>query len=351
MKYIDLKNEDHFKIYGSIALEDEGYRRLLKEDRDKIREFNKDVAYLATNSSGIQARFKTNSAKINIKVVIDSVANMNHMSALGQCGLDLYVYNQSFNEYVFHNSTVYNSKLTEYEYDLGRFETNEDKELILNLPLYMGAKQIEVGIEDDAYLVPNYVRNEERIVIYGTSITQGGCVSRPGMLHTNVISRWMDCEIFNYGFSGSAFCEKELAEAIARVENPDLFIIDAQANAGVDDRLEKNLKLFIETYKVYHPNVPIIIASRIHFAVDLYNKEKIKKRKYYERWLKKVVKDYQQQGENIYFLDGSKVFKKHFTEMTVDGIHPNDLGSMEMAKYYYKKIREVLDTNNKNKEL
>ena len=343
MKTYNLKDKNHFNLFGSRVLNEEGYNRLSEEDRKFVKSFNPSVTILATNSAVINARFITDSKKISIKVELNDFSNMSHMSALGQAGLDLYVYDETLKEFVFFGATVYDSKLKVYEYEFGEFKDNKKRKFILNLPLYMGANDIELLFEEKALVEPDNYNNEEKIIIYGTSITQGGCVSRPGMLHTNIISRWMDTEILNYGFSGSAFLEKEMAEIIAKMENPDLFIIDAQANAGVDDRMKNNLEEFINTYRKFHPNVPIIVATRIRFAVDLYNEEKIKMREFYDKWIEKTVNRYRKTDKNIYLLKGENVFDKYFTEMTVDGIHPNDLGSMKMAEYYFKFIKNILN--------
>ena len=41
------------------------------------------------------------------------------------------------------------------------------------------------------------------IVWYGTSIAQGGVVTRPGMAFTNIIARNLGREVLNFGFSGN----------------------------------------------------------------------------------------------------------------------------------------------------
>lgn len=343
MKTYNLKDSKYFNLYGTRIYDEEGFNRLKHEDREIIHKINWHAAYLATNSAGINARFKTDSKKIKVKVELNDLANMNHMSALGQTGLDLYVYNEEYNEFVFHGSTVYDAKNKEFEYEFGEFKDSKMRRYILNLPLYIGVKFVEVSFDDEATIEPDIYENKNIIGIYGTSITQGGCVSRPGMLHTNLISRWLDMEILNYGFSGSAFLEKEMADAIGKLEKPEVFIIDAQANAGVDERMKNNLETFIDTYLTNNPNAKIILASRIRFAVDLYNEEKIELRDFYDKFIEEMANKYKNKGFKFYFLDGSKVFKNHFTEMTVDGIHPNDLGSMEMAKFYYEFIKNVLN--------
>jgi hypothetical protein len=37
-------------------------------------------------------------------------------------------------------------------------------------------------------------------VVYGTSISQGGCAARHGLAYTNLLSRAMNAELINLGF-------------------------------------------------------------------------------------------------------------------------------------------------------
>jgi lysophospholipase L1-like esterase len=288
------------------------------------------------------AKFETDSNEIVVNVELQAKANMTHMPATGQCGVDLYVYNEKLKEYVLYDTSIFDINLNKYTVSLGHFTDSKLRKYILNLPLYMGAINVTVSLDDSALISPLSFSNEGRIVLYGTSIAQGGCVGRPGLLYSNILSRWLDYEFLNYGFSGAAFGEEELARVIASKENQKLLIIDIEANAEIDERLEKNLPKFIEIYKQTHSKTPIILVSRIKFAMDLYDKKRDKLRIYYNKYLRTLVEQYQSQGEEVYFLDGSKFFKGNFTEYTVDGIHPNDLGSVEIAKAYYKEIKKVL---------
>ena len=93
-----------------------------------------------------------------------------------------------------------------------------DSEFMLYLPLYNGVKSVEIGVPRDASFAAAAPRPAERskpIVFYGTSITQGGCASRPGMVHTAIVGRRFDRPVINLGFSGNGRMEPELAELIA----------------------------------------------------------------------------------------------------------------------------------------
>ena len=70
------------------------------------------------------------------------------------------------------------------------------------------------------------------IVVYGTSITQGGCASRAGMAYSNILSRRLNMEFVNLGFSGNGKGETALANLINQIENKKMIVLDYEANAG-----------------------------------------------------------------------------------------------------------------------
>lgn len=341
MKIYNLKDEQYFSIYGSDALHEEGYRRLPVASRDKIGEVSADVKWLATHAAGINARFKTDASVLTIEVQLDSKPDMSHMPATGQSGVDIYTYDEKDNKYVFYNTATFDTTLDHYKLDLFRSEEIKMRKMWINLGLYSGFKSVKITINEGATITPDPFEDQRRVMVYGTSITQGACASRPGMLYTNLLSRNFGYEFMNMGFSGAAMLEEEVAHELGKHKNIDMLIIDVEANAGVDLRMKERLEKFIEIFETYHPNAIMILASRIPFAFDLYDKKRVDLNNMYRRWLKKLVKNYQADGKSFYYLDLKNVFGKDFTEFTVDGIHPTDLGAYKIYESYRNLIKKV----------
>ena len=182
--------------------------------------------------------------------------------------------------------------------------------------------------------------------MYGTSIAQGGCVSRPGMLYSNILSRWLDIEFINQGYSGSAMLEEKMGEIIGQIKNQKLLIVDAEANAGCNLTMKNNLEKFIRSYIKYSPNVPILFVSRCLFSLDLYDTSRVELKNYYRNFVKKLIKKLKSEGHRVFYLDGDKFFKDeklNFSEFTVDGVHPTDLGNYMIAKHHFKCINKILN--------
>lgn len=319
-----------FHIAGFPWLEQEGmYRRLPLTPEYPLPQA---VDHLANNTAGGQIRFQTNSSRLSLKVRLTGVADMNHMPATGQCGFDCYIGSRGEQKYT--NTTKFDHAQQEYEFAL--FAKNEAgyQHITLNFPLYMGVEEVLVGLDPDAeILAPPPYRIDKRIVIYGTSITQGGCASRPGMAYTNALSRKIDAEFINLGFSGSGKGEAEVAHAISEVPNPKLLVLDYEANSVSPELFRSTLPEFIRIYRGKHPKVPIIVLSQIRFARESFNRELLELRLARKRIQKDTVNAFREQGDKrIYFHEGENLLGDDFDECTVDGVHPTDLGFSRMAE-------------------
>lgn len=289
------------------------------------------VNELANCTSGGQIRFKTDSAKLAIKTRLTGVANMGQMAVTGQSGFDIYIGELGKQHYLATAIPPIHEKT--YEASLWDFTNTSSqlREVTINLPLYQGVEELLIGTEPDAIIeAPTPYISDKRVLFYGTSITQGGCASRPGMSYTNILSRRFQLEFINLGFSDSGKGEKEVALAIKDIENPACLVIDYEANVTPEE-YETTLVSFIEIYRQHHPLIPIIIMSRIPNALDILperNLETMRRRNH----SKKVVEQFKQNGDTrIVFVDGAKLLGMRWHEGTVDGVHPNDYGFMKMA--------------------
>ncbi|MCC5874654.1 MAG: hypothetical protein JJU11_00410, partial [Candidatus Sumerlaeia bacterium] len=202
-------------------------------------------------------------------------------------------------------------------------------EYLLFLPLYNNLTKLEIAVNEGARVVipgPD-ARRGQPIVFYGTSITQGGCASRTGMAHPAILSRWLDREVINLGFSGAGRGEPEVAEFIAELD-PALFIIDTLPNMEtelVDTRIEP----FVRILRKSRPNTPILIVE------DARPVEK-------NRNLRAAVDRLLEEGvTGLHYLEGKNLLKGA-EEGTVDGVHPTDLGFLRMAEEFYPAIRRII---------
>ena len=163
------------------------------------------------------------------------------------------------------------------------------------------------------------------ILYYGSSITQGGCASRPGMAYEAIISRRLDADFINLGFNGSARAEQPIADYLASLD-PVVFVMDYDYNAPDPEYLAKTHENLYRTFRAAHPDTPVIMVGKPDFW--LCNESNMERRDVIYR----TYNNARLRGEKVIFIDGHSLFPANMREeCTVDNCHPNDLGMVGMA--------------------
>ena len=153
---------------------------------------------------------------------------------------------------------------TEYEALLVDGPDRGMREWTLNFPLYNGVNRVLVGVDSGAEVEPPLPFSVERpLLFYGSSITQGGCASRAGMVHTAILGRRFDRPVINLGFSGNGKMEPEMANLIAELD-PAVFVLDCLPN--MDGKLvSERVEPVVRTLRKARPRTPIL-NDRPHAA-------------------------------------------------------------------------------------
>lgn len=295
---------------------------------------------LSRNSAGMAIRFRSNSTTIAAKWVPLFNSRMNHMTDTGVKGLDLYCLQEN-GDWRFVNSARPKGK-TNHAIIIKNMRP-EEREYMLYLPLYDGLISLSIGVDSLAAinqpLIDRPVRKKP-VVFYGTSILQGGCASRPGMAHTNIISRRLNRECINLGFSGNAFLDLEVAEVIAEVE-ASVFILDFVPNASVM-QMKERMETFYRIIRNKHPNTPIIFIEDPIFTHTLYDERVAEEVQRKNDTLKEIFNYLKEENERNITLISSKNMLGEDGEATVDGIHFTDLGMMRYADLVCPIIKEAI---------
>ncbi len=300
--WIDLNNK---YLRGTYAYS--GFSRI--EEGIYISE---KVEVLKKHTSGINITFKTDSQRIRIKAKVGGQSYMAHMTAVGQIGFDLYC--KINGRFRFIETTKVNA--SEYEVLLLDNLEKEEREFRVYFPLYMRVEEAYIGIEEQASF--EFIKKEqEKIVIYGTSISQGGCATRPGMSYSNILDRKLDYEFINLGFSGSAHMEDRVIDLLNSIDMKYL-IIEVESNNTVESMSSK-MANFINRLEAKN----IIVISKFPYPHTML----------YPNIREDVYKNKQLQAnlKNITFLDGEKLLEELDYDDTVDGVHLTDLGFYHLA--------------------
>lgn len=294
---------------------------------------NAGARSLARHTSGGMLRFKTDSKSIAIKAKLLSSGDMSHMPRTGSSGFDIYLGSGTNKKYM--KTAMPQANSDKIETVLFNSPNASMREYTINFPLYNGLKELSIGLDQNARVeAPTPFKYDKPVLFYGSSITQGGCASRPGNDYPHILSRWLDFELINLGFSGSAKGEPAVAEAIASLDLA-AFVMDYDYNAPSVEHLEKTHENFFKIIRSKRPDLPVIFVSRPGEYPDS------------DKRLAVVKKTYDNAvaagDKNVYFVPGNTLFgTKDCDACTVDGCHPNDLGFMRMAENVKPALEKAL---------
>lgn len=332
LKFYNPKNEP-FRIYGlHNALSSEPYHRI---PTDVAEATNDGVKGLNFNTAGGRVRFVTTSNYIAIKAFNPYGANMVNMCHIGSSSFDIYVNKNGRDTFatVLKVPGVYKDSFEA----VANLPTGR-KEITINFPLYCGCREFFIGLDSEAALERRAdYRFEKPVLFYGSSITQGGCASRPGMAYEALISRRFDTNYLNLGFSGSARGEDAIVNYMASLDF-SVFVCDYDHNAPNVEHLMNTHEKLYKTIRASHPNTPVIFVGKPDSDPvnnDIANRRDVIYTTYHNAKMR---------GEKVIFIDGYSLFAGELREeCTVDGCHPNDLGMVRMADVIGKAVEYALN--------
>lgn len=328
VKFYDVK-EEPFKLYG-VFYENGYFRRMPKDVAETV---NQGVKNLHIHTAGGRVRFKTNSSYVALNTKINP-SRMPHMAFTGIMGFDLYV--KKNGEWIYINTFSPTVDVRDGYEGVVELGDKSEKEILINMPLYCSVKEIYIGLSEEAFVMEAQTYKVQKpIVYYGSSITQGGCASRPGTSYQALISSKIDCDYINLGFSGNAKGEDEMADYIANLDM-SMFVYDYDHNAPTLEHLEKTHERMFKIIREKNPTLPIIILSRPKFSLCTSEEERFKV-------IEKTYNNAKANGdENVYIIKGTKLMELVGYEGTVDNCHPNDMGFYSMAQTLIPQIKEIL---------
>ncbi len=299
---------------------------------------------LGLNSAGVYVRFRTDSPAIRLRWKSLNSHYMNHMSPTGDRGLDLYIHDGKEWRYAGSGRPAKNAVT---DVAAVRNMTRDMKECMVHLSLYDGVEDLEIGVEEGSRIegpAMDSPSTRKPVVMYGTSILQGGCVTRPGMAFTHIIARRLDREVINLGFSGNAHLDPEIARWMASCEDPGVFVLDNAPNCTAE-RIEERTEAFFRILRDAHPNVPVIFVEQTPYpfqAFDMKTREDLAKKVAVQRAVyERIVRS----GEkNVYYVKADKMLGPEGDD-TVDGTHLTDLGAVHYADLLTPVIKKALKKN------
>ncbi len=306
-------------IISGVFKEDGHFRRMPAAIAETV---SPGVRGLSMHTAGGRVRFRTDSPYVAISTVFgDDIGKMPHFAFTGAIGYDLYVDGR------YHNTFVPPIDIGRAGYESISYIRGERqmREIVVNMPLYTKVDELYIGLDEHATIeAPTPYVNDKPVVYYGSSITQGGCASRPGMAYESILERRFNCDYINLGFSGSAKGEDAMIDYLAGLDM-SVFVCDYDHNAPTAEHLRNTHEKLFSAVRATHPDIPIIIMTSPNM---LSYDEWPERRHIIETTFRNAVAA---GDKDVYFLDGFALMAQCGNEGTVDTCHPTDYGFASMA--------------------
>ncbi len=312
------------------------YTRIPAYLKDSVRP---DLWERAKCSSGMAIRFATDSKAIAVRYNLLTNMHMAHMADTGIKGTDLYVLDEEHGKWVFLNCNRPRKDSIQQKVYVDKLD-GLLHEYMIYLPLYDGVNWMQIGVDSTATItMPTYdnPRIGKKFVFYGTSILQGGCATRTGMVATSILQRELGVECVNIGISGEGKMDFCMARAMAQIPDVEAYIIDPIPNCTkmMCDTLTYD---FINILRTMRPEVPIFMVEGQKYSYEDYNS-------FYASYLKEKNSEYHknymrlrnENPRNLYYIDRDNLWGPD-NEGTVDGIHLTDIGFY----FYAQKLKPYL---------
>ncbi len=320
------------RVFGVPNFEKTGVmERLPAQVREKIP----SLSFLGRRTPGARIGFRTDAPSFTVTLTFETLTP--------DMGMSIYACQSALVYLGERQSSRFLGILNPLDYKTKQVKKTFSKpegmdEITIWLPRNEIIASVEFEFPDGcSVLEPSPYKYSLPAVFYGSSITEGALAESTCAGYNALISRRLDLDYYNLGFSGSCKGELEMADFISSLDF-SVFIYDYDHNAPTVEHLQQTHESFFMRLREKKPNVPVIMVTRP--AARYGEEEKLRRevvRTTYENALKRG-------DRSVYFVDGEEFFRD-FPEKDiclVDGTHPTDLGFYRMANVIEPFIKKAL---------
>jgi len=289
-------------------------------------EYRPAVWGLAQSPAGGRIRFASDTTRLSIKLDYGNVGHMNNMCRIGQHAVDCYV------DGVFWRNAAPLEGEPQIDVVLFAGVARQRRQIDLYLPLYHSVQVVELGFDDDAVIEPpaGFAR-ELPVVYYGSSITQGGCASRSGNSYQAILSRRLNLDHVNLGFSGNGLGEPEVADTMAGLP-ACCYVVDYSQNCPSVEQMRETYAPFLATLRARNPVTPILCVTPICAAAEAWDAKHHANLEGKRQVAREAVAARLALGDQrVQVVEGPDLLGPDQVDGIVDSSHPNDLGFWHMA--------------------
>lgn len=184
---------------------------------------------------------------------------------------------------------------------------------------------------------------QKTLLCYGTSLTYGACATAHSISYSQLLGRFLGCNILNKAMGGSCMNERTVADYFAGGgEHFDAVLLENAVNmSDMPGAYEKNTSYLLERLTKAFPDIPIYCVTAYpnasiaegESAFPCRKKEAGADRFQGDRIMRKLAEKY----SSCHIIEGEQIMDC-FTDLTVDLVHLSDYGHIRVAQRLAEKI-------------
>lgn len=331
--------ETPFSIHGMHY--DEELSLFVRMPQEVAAEVSPSVKSLSRMTSGGRVRFRTDSVYVALSCLVPAFTPAPHMAMTTLNGFSVYVDGQYRGKVVpsYPDLLAAVDKTVAFRGSCSIPKTGELHDVEIYFPLYGCVKEIYIGLREGARIEPPRAYSiAAPLVFYGSSITQGACASRPGNDYAARLSRMLDADYINLGFSGNGNAEPAMLEYLTKLP-ASAYIYDYNYYSN---RPERVLPPHLSIYEILRKANPLAVIMMVDKPCTIYSRSNYEAR---SAIMRASYEETIRRGDDLVgYLDGADFFGSgvEHDACVVDSDHPNDLGFWHMAQNLYEPLKTLL---------
>ena len=217
-------SDSPLKVFGLPFYEKNG--KLERLDDDMIKQLP-NLDFFGKRCAGARVAFRTDSKKLTVSLELETLSP--------DVGMSRYACQSLIVQSGTHTNPKFVGRVVPCDYETKNasrdFElSGEMQDILIWFPRNEIVKNISVSVDDNAVIAEPTPYKYDRVVLYGSSITEMGHCDKTTNSYPALLSSWLDCDICDMGFSGSAHGEPEMARILAGLKM-SAFIMDYDHNS------------------------------------------------------------------------------------------------------------------------
>eukprot|EP00041_Stephanoeca_diplocostata_P023196 m.565100 g.565100 ORF g.565100 m.565100 type:complete len:818 (+) comp22240_c0_seq1:34-2487(+) len=316
----------------------------------------KYIANLSTMPSGLLCRFQTNASAFTVQVQRDfaripgSTEQDDIMSFNGRFGIDLYARDTATQSWRWFTTSASGAQSSNESLAVDFLPPNPTgalRQFTIIFPTHIPVTGVQVGVPAAAQLEALRPHaGQPPLLVWGSSIAQGGVVQNPGVTWPRHLGRLLDREVFNFGFSGACRMQPLVAKYLLELK-PSVFIVDCLPNMDAATVTSRAPALFQMLRKGLGPNVPIVVLEG-HNYTNAWVLPDVRDGQVAKRAAQKAAFVAARASDpNIHYVDGDAKLASLGAEHQYDaaagvGVHPTNIAHIHIAEFVAAAVRRVI---------